>query len=195
MGFEAPEESPRERAYAYWPGWHNVGCSVLLYGLIGSIGVSLFPTGLEKVHAGQLPTGVALIVLAIFGVPTLAMAVWSVIGGVRDTFRPPRLRLTTTALVLPQFARGEPLEDEHGLPTKALQHPETIPFTAIRRVTRSGPRFNGVLDVTHNLSTAVLKIYQHMMHSAEFDELERILRVAAPGAFASAPPAAPSGGA
>jgi hypothetical protein len=195
MALEVPEEAQPERAYAYWPGWHNVGCSVLLYGLIGSIGVSLFPTGVEKVRAGQLPTGVALIVLAIFGVPTLAMAVWSVISGVRDTFRPPRLRVTTTALILPQSARGEPLEDVHGLPTKELQHPETIPFMAIRRVTRTGPRFNGVLDVTHDLSTTALKIYQHMMRAADFDELERILRAAAPDAFAGAPPAAPGGGA
>jgi hypothetical protein len=193
MAFE--DETPRERAYPYWAGWHHVGCSVAFFSLIGFIGVSLLPTGYQKMQEGKLPIGVALMVMGAFGIPTLAMAFWSVIAGVRDTFWPPRLRLSATGLVLPKFARGEPLEDEHGLPMKDLPQPEAIPFAAIRRVVRSGPRFNEVMEVTHDLSTTVLKIHQYMMRVADFDELERILRAAVPDAFAGAPPTASGGGA
>jgi hypothetical protein len=180
-------EDSAGRAFPYWAGWHSVGCSVLLYGLIGSIGVSLFPTGYEKLRAGQLPTGIALMVMAAFGAPTLAMAFWSVIAGVRDTFRPPVLRVTATGLVLPRVTRGEPPEDEHGLPTKELPQPEVLPFAAIRQVTRSGPRFNEVLEVAHDLCPEPLALRQHMMRRADFEELERLLRAAVPQAFAGAP--------
>jgi hypothetical protein len=180
------EPAPADRAYPYRNGWRVVGCAVLFFGLVGGIGVSLFPTGYEKFRAGQLPTGIALMVIAAFGVPTLGMAARSLLGGVRDAVRPPLLRVTAAALVLPLAARGEPPQDEHGEPLSAdPPHPETVPLAAVRRVVRSGPRFNGVLDVEHDLSPTPLRLRQSMMRGADFDDLETVLRAAVPGAFAA----------
>jgi hypothetical protein len=184
----ASEELPPERAYPYRNGWHVVGCAVMFFGLVGGIGVSLFPTGYEKFRAGQLPTGIALMVIGVFGVPTLGMALWSLIKGVLDAFRPPLVRVTATALVLPTTARGEPPRDDYGEPiSKEPPHPETLPFTAIRRAVRTGPRLNAVLEIVHDLSAAPLILQQHMMRVADFEELEQVLRAAVPGAFTVAP--------
>lgn len=189
------DDTPPERAYPYWAGWGTVGCAIVFFALVGGIGVSLFPTGYEKFKAGELPTGIALMVIGVFGLPTLGMAVWCVIAGVRDTFRPPVLRVTAEALVLPIEARGEPPEDEHGEPIGAEPpQPETVPFAAIRRVVRTGTRYNSTLEVTHDLCATPLAIKKHMMHARHFEELEAVLRAAMPGAFAAAPAAGPGGG-
>ena len=183
-------EPPAEHAYPYWSGWHVVGCAVLFFGLLGAVGVGLLPAGYEKVQSGQLPTGIALMVLGVFGIPTLVMAFLTLAGGIRDTVRPPLLRVTATALVLPAEARGEPPQDEHGEPLSAEPpHPETIPFAAIRWVRRGGPRFKQSLEVAHDLSASTLHLARDMMRAADFDELEAVLRAALPEAFASAPPA------
>jgi hypothetical protein len=179
------DELPAERAFAYRSGWHVVGCAVVFFGLVGGIGVSLFPTGYEKARAGQLPTGIALMVIGVFGLPTLGMALWSLVAGVRDALRPPLVRVTATALVLPPAARGEPPVDADGEPLgKEPPHPEAIPLAAIRSLTRSGPRFNGVLEIGYERGPEPLRLMQHMMRAADFDELERVLRAAVPGAFA-----------
>lgn len=171
--------APTGRAFPYRAGWHSVGCSMLLYGLIGSIGVSLFPTGYEKFRVGQLPTGIALMVMAAFGIPTLAMALWSFAVGVRDTLHPPLLRVTATGLVLPRSARGEPPQDEYGEPvSNEPPQPQVVPFAAVRGVTRSGPRFSELLEVTHDLCAEPLLLRQHMMRAADFEELEILLRAA-----------------
>jgi hypothetical protein len=184
----APDDTPPERAYPYWAGWGTVGCAIVFFGLLGSIAVSLIPSGYEKFQAGQLPTGIALMILGVFGIPTLGMAFWSLAAGIRDTFRPPVLRVTAAALVLPIEARGEPPQDEYGEPIgEEPPQPETVPFTVIRRVTRAGPRRNEVMEVTHDLSATALQIKQHMMRAADFDELEKLLRAAVPQAFAEAP--------
>jgi hypothetical protein len=173
------------RAYPYRSGWHVVGCAVVFFGLVGGIGVSLFPAGYDKFRAGQLPTGIALMVIGVFGLPTLGMAAWSLFGGVRDALRPPLLRVTATALILPANARGEPPVDADGEPLSAdPPHPEEIPLAAVRRVARSGPRFNGTLEIDHDLSATPLRLAQHMMRAADFDDLERVLRAAVPAAFA-----------
>ncbi len=174
---------PAERAYPYWAGWHAVGCSVLFFGLIGAVGVALFPTGYAKFQAGQLPTGIALMTMGVFGVPTLAMSAWSLIAGVRDTFRPPLLRATATALVLPAEARGQPPQDEYGEPigTEPPQ-PREVPFAAIRAVARAGPHRNETLTVVHDLSAEPLQLKQHMMRDADFDDLEKLLRERVPAA-------------
>ncbi|QJW97061.1 hypothetical protein [Frigoriglobus tundricola] len=188
MAFEG--EAP-ERAYPYWRGWQAVGCAVLFFGLVGTVGVSLIPAGYEKFQSGQLPTGIALLVLGVFGVPTLVMSLLTLLGGVRDTFRPPLLRVTGGALVLPTEARGEPPQDEYGEPVSAAPpHPEVVPFAAIRWARRAGPPLNPVLEVGHDLSPAPLQLARHMMRSADFDDLERLLRAALPAAFAAAPPSA-----
>ncbi len=135
-----PESTSRELAYPYWRGWHSRRLfEVVLFGLIGTIGVSLFPTGLEKVNAGQLPTGIAPdgaghFRRADFGDGVLVGDWWSA----RYAFFR-RVRGHGHAPILPKPARGEPPQDEHGEPiSKEPPHPETIPFSAIRNVTRSG---------------------------------------------------------
>ncbi len=185
------EDEAPERAYPYWRGWHAVGCAVVFFGLVGTVGVSLIPAGYDKVQTGQLPTGIALLVLGVFGVPTLVMSLLTLLGGVRDTVRPPLLRVTGVALVLPTEARGEPPQDEFGEPVSdAPPHPEVVPFAAIRWVRRTGPPLNQVLEIGHDLSTTPLQIVRHMMRQADFDDLERLLRAALPAAFAAVPPSA-----
>jgi hypothetical protein len=187
MAFE--DRAGEERAYPYWAGWHVVGCAILFFGLLGAIGVSLLPAGYERVQTGDLPTGVAMMVMGVFGIPTLGMAFLSMYAGVRDTFRPPLLRVTDAALMLPIEARGDPPEDEYGEPIgEEPPQPETVPFAAIRWIKRGGPRLNQMLVVAHDLSKAELQIRQCMMRSADFDELEAVLRAALPGAFLGAPP-------
>ena len=187
---------PTERAYAYWAGWHVVGCAILFFGLLGAIGVAhaghLLPAGYERIQTGDLPTGIAMMVMGLFGVPTLAMAFLSLAGGLRDTVRPPLLRLTATALILPIEARGDVPEDEFGEPIgKEPPHPQTVPFAAVRWVKRSGPPLNPVLLVSHDLSAQALHLMRNMMWKADFDDLESTLRAALPAAFANAPPDPP----
>ena len=182
-------DTPTEREYPYWAGWHVVGCAILFFGLLGSIGVALLPAGYERVQTGDLPTGIAMMVMGVFGIPTLAMSLLSLLGGIRDTFRPPLLRLTATALVLPVEARGEPPQDEFGEPIGTEPpHPEVVPFAAVRRVTRGGLPLAPVLLVTHDLSKQELRLERNMMRKSDFDELEAALRAALPAAFAPLEP-------
>jgi hypothetical protein len=187
MAFE--DESPDTRAYAYWIGWHVAGCAILFFGLLGSIGVSLIPAGYERVQTGDLPTGIAMMVIGVFGIPTLGMAFLSIYAAVRDTFWPPLLRVTAVALVLPIEARGQPPQDEYGEPIgEEPPHPEQIPFTAVRWIKRAGPRLNDFLLVAHDLSKEELRLERRMMWGGDFEELESVLRAALPAAFLSAPP-------
>lgn len=177
-------DAPADRAYPYWAGWHVVGCAILFFGLLGSIGVALLPAGYERVQTGDLPTGIAMMVMGLFGVPTLAMSLLSLLGGIRDTFRPPLLKLTATALVLPIEARGEPPEDEFGEPVGTEPpHPEVIPLAAVRRIVRGGPPLNPTLLVAHDLCPQPLELRRHMMRKGDFDDLEAALRAALPAAF------------
>jgi hypothetical protein len=185
----AIDDETAERAYPYWPGWGVVGCAILFFGLLGSIGVSLIPAGYDRVQTGDLPTGIAMMVIGVFGIPTLAMAFLSLSQGIRQTFRPPVLRVTATALVLPIEARGEPPQDEYGEPIgEEPPQPETVPFAAIRWINRTGPRFNRVLHVAHDLSGQELHIQECMMRTGDFEALEERLRAALPAAFQNAPP-------
>ncbi len=187
MAFE--DREGEDRAYPYWAGWYTVGCAILFFGLLGSIGVALLPAGYERVQTGDLPTGIAMMVIGLFGIPTLAMSFLSLAAGVRDTFRPPLLRLTATAFLLPIEARGDPPEDEYGEPIgEEPPQPETVPFAAVRWIKRTGPRLNSALEVAHDLSQEALRIRQCMMRVADFDDLEAVLRAALPVAFLNAPP-------
>jgi len=182
-------EGPAERAYPYYAGWQVACCAVVFFGLIGSVGVALLPAGYEKVQNGQLPTGVALMVMGVFGIPTLAMSFLSLAAGIRDRISPPLLRVTSTALILPAGARGDPPEDEHGHPlSEEPPHPETIPFAAIRWVKRDGPPFNHVLEVAYGTGEVTLRLEQALMRTSDFNELDAVLRAALPAAFAAAPP-------
>lgn len=180
---------PPERAFPYWTGWGTVVCAVLFFGLIGGIGVSLIPSGYARVQSGDLPTGIAMLVIGVFGIPTLGMSLLSLAAGVRDTFRPPVVRVTATGLVLPVEARGEPPQDEYGEPvSQEPPQPQAVPFAAIRGVARSGPPFNAVLEVTHDLCPEPLALRQNMMRRTDFEELEKLLRATVPGAFAEREP-------
>ena len=169
-------DAAADRAYPYHSGWRVACCAVFFFGLLGAIGVTLLPAGYERVQLGQMPTGVAMMVLGVLGVPTLGMAFLSLAAGVRDAVRPPLLRVTATALLLPAGARGEPPQDEDGAPlSDQPPHPEVIPFAAIRRVKRDGPPFNQALEIAHDLSAEPLRIEQSLMRRADFDELCELL--------------------
>lgn len=170
-----------ERAYPYWSGWHMVGCSVLFFGLFGGFAVSLLPAGLDRARSGDLPTGVAMIVMGVFGLPTLGMAALSLAAGVRDTLRPPVITLTAAALALPAEARGEPPQDEHGEPlSDEPPHPAEVPLAAVRSVRLVGPPSKRALEVAHDLCPQPLRIERYMMRPADFDELEARLRALVP---------------
>ncbi|MCI0699733.1 MAG: hypothetical protein L0241_01435 [Planctomycetia bacterium] len=192
MAFE--DETPLERAYPYWHGWCGIGCAVVLFGLLGGIGVALLPLGYEKLRGNQMPLGIAMMVMGVFAIPVLAMAFLSLFAGIRNTIRPPILRVTATALHLPADLRHDPREeeqDERGEPKNLNPppiHPEEIPFSAIRRICRDTERLHHVLEIFHDLAASPLRIEQAMMHSSDFEELETVLRSAIPTAFASAPP-------
>jgi hypothetical protein len=186
-----------ERAYPYWAGWRVVGCLVFFFSILGGAGLFLLPLGYEKVRNDELPVGIALIIIGLFGLPLLFLALLSLIGGIRDTINPPLLRVTTTSLILPTNLREDSTEeelDERGEPKDPNQppaHPEEIPFSAIRWIRREGPPNPGSdkLMIAHDLSQQTLVIEQPLMHAADFDELETVLRAALPKAFANAPPA------
>jgi hypothetical protein len=188
-------EAPLERAYPYRSAWWVTGCMTLFFALLGAGGVALVPVGCEKVRQGQLPIGVALVVIGVFGAPMLLLAVLSLVMGVRDAFRPPLLRVTPTTLVLPEGLRGDPPQDEQGEPKPGAPPPQPseIPFAAIRWVRREGRPNPGSdrLVIVHDLAPTTLVIEQFMMRTADFDELETVLRAAIPAAFAAAPPVTP----
>lgn len=186
--------SDLERAYPYRLGWWSVGCGVLLFGVLGSGAIALIPFGYEQVQAGKMPIGVAMVVAGLFGSPMLLGAVLALVGGIRESIRPPLLRVTPAALLLPESLRGvQPTDaDREANPEYTPPQPAEIPFAAIRWVRREGPLHPGShkLVIVHDLAPATLVIEQSMMRPGDFDELESVLRAAVPAAFAPAPPAA-----
>jgi hypothetical protein len=194
MAFE--DEAPLERAYPYRAGWRVACCMVVVFTMLGVGGMALMPVGCEKVRNGNLPVGIAFVVMGVFGAPMILMAVAALSMGIRESIKPPLLRVTTTALTLPANLRERSTteeQDERGEPKDLNQlpaHPEEIPFSAIRWVRREGPHNpgNDKLMIVHDLSTQTLVIEQAMMNPADFDELETVLRRALPGVFTSAPP-------
>jgi hypothetical protein len=197
MAFE--DEAPLERAYPYCGGWRVVCCMVVVFSMLGVGGMALMPVGCEKVQQGNLPIGIALAVIGCFGAPMILMAVAALSMGIRESIKPPLLRVTTTSLILPPNLRENSTteeQDEQGEPKNPNQppaHPEEIPFRAIRWVRREGPHNpgNDKLLIVHDLSAQTLVIEQAMMNTADFDELETVLRRALPGVFTSAPPPPP----
>lgn len=189
-------EDKLERAYPYRSGLRVAGCAALLFGLLGFGGTALVPVGCDKVRANQLPLGIALTMIGVCTAPMLLLALGAIVMGIRETINPPLLRVSTTSLLLPTNLRENSTteeQDEQGEPknlNQPLAQPEEIPFTAIRWIRREGPHNPGSdkLLIVHDLSTQTLVIEQHMMNTADFDELETVLRTAVPQAFASAPP-------
>ena len=187
------DDDPPERVYPYRTGWKVFGCTSLMLGLAGAAGTVLVPVCCDQWRNGNMAFGA----LALLGAPctlmSLVLAVAAFASGVRESIRPPLLRVTTTAVLLPEQTRGAPLEkDAQGNPQPdgPLTHPEEIPFTAIRwirRETGTGGPGNDRLVIVHTLSAATLELQQSMMLSADFDELETVLRAAVPEAFVALP--------
>jgi hypothetical protein len=191
-----PDLSP-ERAYPYRSGCVVMGCGVVMFGIMGGVGAALMPFGWEQLRNGQMPLGVALLVISLFTTPMILLALLALGSAIRDTTRPPLLRVTPTSLLLPvslrdvrpeqekQDERGEPKDPD---PTPA--HPEEIPFAAIRWVRRESKVNPGSdrLLIVHDLAPTTLIVEQYMMRREDFDELETVLRAAIPAAFAPAPP-------
>jgi hypothetical protein len=159
----------------------------------GAGGVALVPVCCDQWrNGGNLAFGA----LAVVGAPCTLMAVlFAVLAfvlAVRETVSPPLVRVTLTALLLPDDVRGQGLEkDEKGNPKMdgPRQHPEELPFRAIRWVRREAgsPAGNDKLVIVHDLSPATLELHQSMMRPADFDELETVLRRAVPEAFTALP--------
>jgi hypothetical protein len=183
MASDSP--APAAREFSYWAGVHSACCSVVFFGGIGLIGTSFLPAGLDRAREGQLPTGVAMMVLGGFGVPTCLLALWYFVRAWIDFLRPPLLRLTATALELPREARGGTSRDEYDQPlSKEPPHPDVVPLSAIRRAKCDGPERNRILELVHDLSTEPLQLREHMMRASDFAELVSALRAAVPSAFA-----------
>jgi len=194
---ESEVDPALERAYPYTSGLRVAGCAALFFAVLGLAGTAMLPFGCDQIRAGKMPLGVALIVIGLFTAPMLLFALLMVYTGIRDAIRPPLLRVSPTALLLPlalrdlrpdqeeQNDRGEPKNTN---PSPA--HPETIPFTAIRWVRRENKANPGSdrMMIVHDLAGTTLVIEQYMMHREDFNELELVLRAALPMAFTSAPP-------
>jgi hypothetical protein len=182
-----------ERAYPYCSGLRTMGCAAFFCAVLGLAGMAMMPFGCEQMQAGKLPLGVALLTIGLFTAPMLLFALLMVYSGIRDTIRPPLLRVTPTALRLPLDLRGETPQDELGEPKKGAPppQPEELPFTAIQWVRRESKVNPGSdrLMIVHDLAPVTLVIEQYMMRREDFDELDRVLRAALPAAFAAAPPA------
>jgi hypothetical protein len=191
MAFEE-DEPPLERSYPYCTGWKGMGCISLFLGLAGAAGVVLVPACCEQWRNGKPAFGV----LAVLGAPCTAMTVlFAAVAlglAVRDAVRPPLVRVTPAALLLPNDARGEPLEkDARGNPRYdgPRTHPAEIPFAAVRWVRREAGATpgNDRLVIVHDLGPVTLELKQDMMRATDFDELETVLRAAVPEAFVALP--------
>ena len=192
MTFE--DDVPLERVYPYRTSLSAFGCGFLMCAAVAAAGIALVPVCCEQWRNGNVAFGA----LTVLGAPCTAFAILfavvSFIAAVKEAIRPPVLRVTTTALVLPESARGLALEkDARGNPKRdgPHTHPEEVPFTAIRWVRREGETETGSgrdrLLVVHDLSPVTLELHQAMMRAADFDELETVLRAAVPGAFTALP--------
>ncbi|MCP6269731.1 hypothetical protein NL475_27075, partial [Klebsiella pneumoniae] len=74
------------------------------------------------------------------------------------------LVLTANALVLPDGARGQPPQNEHGEPlSNTPPQPVTVPLAAIRSVATVGAPGRRALEIGHDLSADKLRIEQNMM--------------------------------
>jgi hypothetical protein len=186
-----------ERAYPYRNSWQSACCSSVAFGILGGVGAAVLPYGCQQVRNGPLPLGIALVTIGFFTTPMMLFAILFVVLGIRDAIRPPLLRITPAALLLPSSLRDprpdQEGQDERGEPKDpgfSAAHPEEIPFTAIRWVRSEGgvPGALQRLMIVHDLSDQTLVIEQAMMGREDFDELATVLRAALPAAFAPVPP-------
>jgi hypothetical protein len=184
-------ETRPERAYPYRTDHVPGVCVYLSFVAAGAFGflVCLFIG--RGILTGEL-TGVALGLFAGLAplAPWLPLVVLPALSvRVKNALRPPRVRATPAALLLPAEARGDRERDENGYEKLDAPYPqpELIPFAAIRWVRREGWPNRAKLVIVHDLSQTTLVIEQSLMRPADFDELETLLRAAVPGAFAALP--------
>jgi hypothetical protein len=186
MATDTRLDSTTERSYPYCKGLRAVGCAALVFALLGGAGATMLPFGYEQLQAGKMPLGVALMVVGLFTLPLLFFSFSTLYSGIRDRIRPPLLRMTPTALLLPPALRQcrpeQEKQDERGEP-KDLDppaHPEAIPLSAIRALHRESKVNPGSdrLVIVHDLAPLTLVIEQCMMHPADFDDLDATLRSA-----------------
>jgi hypothetical protein len=185
------EDDNLERAYPYHIGLKAFGCGTVFCAFLGAGGVGLVQLSIGQAQNGW--AGFIFLVGALLTLMGLLFVVLGVVVGLKEAIWPTRLRVTPASLLLPTEARGQPIEkDELGNPKQdgPRQHPEEIPFSAIRWVRREAgaPCGNDKLLIVHDLSPVTLELKQGMMRAADFDELETVLRAAIPEAFAPAPP-------
>jgi hypothetical protein len=175
-----------------------MACGAIFFGVLGGVGLAMFPFGWEQYRAGRLPLAVAFWVIGVFGLPLLFFAAFTIFAGIRDAIAPPSIRVTPDSLMLPAILRQynckSEKEDEYGecKTTEPVQaHPEVIPFSAIRfvRRDRSCSPIEHKLLIVHDLGQQILEIEQSLMNRHEFNELEAVLRSAVPPAFSPTPPA------
>lgn len=186
MATDTRLDSTAERAYSYCTGLRAVGCAALVFALLGGAGATMLPFGYQQLQAGKMPLGVALMVVGLFTLPLLFFSFSTLYAGIRDRIRPPLIRVTPTALHLPQALRQcrpeQEKQDERGEP-KSLDppaHPEAIHLTAVRALQRERKVNPGSdrLMIVHDLAPMPLLIEQCMMHAADFDDLDATLRAA-----------------
>jgi hypothetical protein len=184
MATDTRFNSASECGYPYSTSLRAIGCAALVFALLGGAGAAMLPFGYEQLRAGKMPLGVALMVVGLFTLPLLFFSFSTLYSGIRDYIRPPLVRVTTTALLLPPAPRAcrpdQEKQDERGEP-KDLDpptHPEAIPFAAIRALYRESKINPGSdrLVIVHDLASIRLVIEQCMMRPADFDDLERVLR-------------------
>jgi hypothetical protein len=190
----AEHEPILERAYRYHAGWLTMGCLSLFFGAIGAAGLTFLPVGCEKMRNGEMVSGVFIAAACLIATSALLLAVIALGLGVFHIIRPPLLRVTPTALILPQSLRGSATLDSSGKEVKPPPQPEEVPFSAIRwvrRETGSTPD-TAKLMIVHDLSPATLVIDRSMMSREDFEELETVLRSAVPDVFGPAPLPPPS---
>src|SRR5215831_2527028 len=147
-----------------------MGCAVAFFALIGCGAFVLIPLGLDKLNTGDAVTGYALLAV---GVANALLLMIGIVGAgmlVRDVAARHALRLTSTALVLPEWLRGRRDMDDKGEPLGNWQPPE-VPFVAIRWARRErGPTGDRIL-IVHTLGPNTLILEQSRMRRADFDEL------------------------
>src|SRR5262245_22170967 len=174
---EALPELPLERAYPYRTSWKITGCLSLFFAAVGLGGLALTQFGCDLMRNGMGWLGCGVVLVGLFVAITLLLSVVAIGVGIKDIISPDLIRVTLTALSLPESLRGFDRSEEAQKqdPPKPPKQPEEIPFSAIKWVRRGTSRTpdHDRLLVVHDLSEHTLKIDQHMMRPADFDELER----------------------
>ncbi|MCI0699734.1 MAG: hypothetical protein L0241_01440 [Planctomycetia bacterium] len=190
------DDAPLERSYPYRTSWKVLGCLALFFAAVGFGGLALNQFGCDLMRNGMGWVGCGVAAIGLFVAGMFLLSLVAIGSGIKEVISPDLLRITPTALYLPDSLRGIDNSEEAKKqdPPKHPKQPEEIPFSAIKWIrceTRSGPNDDRLM-IVHDLSDHTLEIKQHMMAPTDFDELETVLRAAIPHVFTPVPPAPPS---